>query len=100
MKSVWVQRFSVLPKLKLLFVYFAYFAVHACAAAETNTLSTMEINRAVMVTVELDFGKNIPTIAEALKLVERRYKPDDRRGRTFAILDAYGEPTSNGKLHM
>jgi len=32
--------------------------------------------------------------------VERRSKPDDGRGRTFAILDAYGEPTPAGKLHI
>src|ERR1051326_3653236 len=63
-------------------------------------LPTMPINQAVMVTVELDFGPAIPSIAEALRQVDRRYKPDDGRGRTFAILDAYGEPTSTGKLHM
>src|SRR5262249_21157715 len=40
------------------------------------------------------------TIAEALTQVERKYQPDDRRGRTFAILDAYGEPTPQAKLHM
>jgi hypothetical protein len=60
----------------------------------------MPINQAVMVTVELDFGPKVPSIAEALKEVERRYRPDDGRGRTFAILDAYGEPTPTGKLHM
>ena len=60
----------------------------------------MEIAQAVMVTVELDFGPTIPSIAEALKQIERKYEPADRVGRTFAILDAYGEPTSNHKLHM
>jgi hypothetical protein len=53
-----------------------------------------------MVTVELDFGSTIPTIRDALRQVERRYQPDDGRGRTFAVLDAYGEPTPSGKLHM
>jgi hypothetical protein len=53
-----------------------------------------------MVTVELDFGPKTPSIAEALQQVERRSKPDDGTGRTFAILDAYGEPTTDGKLHM
>jgi hypothetical protein len=62
---------------------------------------TMEVAKAVMVTVELDFGKGkVPSIADALKLVERQYKPDDGQGRTFSILDAYGEPTPDGKLHM
>jgi hypothetical protein len=60
----------------------------------------MEVAKAVMVTVELDFGPRIPTIAEALAQIERRHQPDDGRGRTFAILDAYGEPTADGKLHM
>jgi hypothetical protein len=63
-------------------------------------IPTMDINQAVMVTVELDFGPSVPTIAEALHEVERRHQPDDGAGRTFAILDAYGEPTPAGKLHM
>ena len=53
-----------------------------------------------MVTVELGFGPKVPTIAEALRDVERRYQPDDGKGRTFAILDAYGEATADGKLHL
>jgi hypothetical protein len=63
-------------------------------------LTTMEVATAVMVTVELDFGPKVPSIAEALKEIERLYQPDDGIGRTFAILDAYGEPTADGKLHM
>lgn len=75
------------------------------AAAPTNGVAhepgVMEINKAVMVTVELDFGPSVPTIAEALQQIERRHKPDDGVGRTFAILDAYGGPTADGKkLHM
>ena len=62
---------------------------------------TMDVAKAVMVTVELDFDKGkVPTIAEALKMVDRQSKPDDGQGRTFSILDAYGEPTPDGKLHM
>ena len=79
----------------------------ASGEAPTNTTSsaspellTMETAQAVMVTVELDFGSRIPTIAEALKEIDRRYQPADGTGRTFAILDAYGEPTADGKLHM
>ena len=64
-------------------------------------LPTTEINQALMVTVELDFGGPPPTIAEALKSIERRHQPDAGNGRVFAILDAYGEPTPDGKkLHM
>jgi hypothetical protein len=66
----------------------------------SDSLPLMEVNRAVMVTVELDFGSPVPTIAEALKQVERRYRPEDGNGRTFAILDAYGEPAPEGKLHL
>lgn len=60
----------------------------------------MNIAQAVMVTDELDFGQPVPTIAQALLEIERGYVPDDGVGRTFAILDAYGEPTPNGKLHI
>src|SRR5262245_6005006 len=57
-----------------------------------NQQVTMEVAKAVMVTVELDFDKGkVPSIADALKLVERQSKPDDGQGRTFSILDAYGE---------
>jgi hypothetical protein len=66
----------------------------------SSELLTMETAQAVMVTVELDFGPKIPTIADALKDIERKYGPDDGIGRTFAILDAYGEPTQDGKLHI
>ena len=76
----------------------------AAATMTTNApaaeLPVMEINQAVMVTQDLDFGTPIPTIAEALQSIERRYQPDDGAGRTFAILDAYGEPTPEGKLHI
>jgi hypothetical protein len=60
----------------------------------------MNVAQAVMVTVELDFGGPPPAIAEAIQQIERGYQPDDGVGRTFAILDAYGEPTPDGKLHM
>ena len=64
-------------------------------------LPTIEVNQAIMVTVELDFGGPPPSIADALNSIERRHKPDAGSGRVFAILDAYGEPTPDGKkLHM
>ena len=68
--------------------------------APPSELVAMDVAKAVMVTVELDFGPKVPSIAEALTQVERRYQPDDGQGRTFAVLDAYGEPTPDGKLHM
>ncbi len=69
------------------------------STVQTN-LPSMEVAQAVMVTVELDFGKIVTSIKEALNQVERRYMPEDGHGRTFAILDAYGEPTPDGKLHI
>jgi hypothetical protein len=60
--------------------------------------TTMEVNKAVMVTEELDLGKPVPSIPQGLAQIERRYRPDDGVGRTFAVLDAYGEPTPDGKL--
>jgi hypothetical protein len=75
---------------------------YGAQASATNTEpSTIDINQAVMVTVELDFANQMPSIAQALQFIERRYEPADGQGRTFAVLDAYGEPTSDGKkLHM
>lgn len=60
----------------------------------------MRVAQAVMVTVDLDFGGIMPSIADAITQIERGYAPDDAVGRTFAILDAYGEPTPEGKLRM
>ncbi len=72
----------------------------APTTTSSKDLVTMEVAKAVMVTVELDFGSKIPSIAEAITQIERRYQPDDGQGRTFAVLDAYGESTPDGKLHM
>jgi hypothetical protein len=75
-------------------------ALPAPSVAPPGTPLTMEVNKAVMVTAELDFGSQIPTIASAITEIERRYAPADGNGRTFAILDAYGEAAPNGKLHI
>jgi hypothetical protein len=63
-------------------------------------MQTMQVNTAVMVTEDLEVGKPVPTIAQGLQQIERRYRPDDGVGRTFAVLDAYGEATADGKLHI
>src|SRR5438105_900492 len=48
------------------------------ASVATNAVPpTIEINQAVMVTVELDFGTKVPSIAEGLQQVDRRYEPAD-----------------------
>jgi hypothetical protein len=66
----------------------------------STALPTNEVAQAIMVTVELDFSGKPPSIKDALKEIERRYEPSDGTDRTFAMLDAYGEPTPDGKLHI
>jgi hypothetical protein len=73
-------------------------ATPAPATTPLSELVTMDVAKAVMVTDELDFGGRVPSVADALLQIERRYQPEDGQGRTFAILDAYGEPTADGKL--
>jgi hypothetical protein len=70
------------------------------SSAGEPELTTMDVAKAVMVTAELDFGPKVPPVAEALTQIERRYQPDDQNGRTFAILDADGWPTPEGRLHL
>jgi hypothetical protein len=77
---------------------------NSALAVSSNTpvatpLPTNEVAQSLMVTVELDFGKTL-SFKDALKEIERRYQPDDGVGRTFAILDAYGQTNSDGKLHI
>jgi hypothetical protein len=84
-------------------LFAGWFVTSACGQSgqhPVESLPTMEVAQAVMVTVDLDFGAKRPSIAQALREIERRYDPDDGQGRTFAILDAYGEPTADGKLHI
>ena len=63
--------------------------------ATNADLPTNEVAQAIMVTVDLDFGGKPPSIKDALKEIERSYEPKGER--TFAILDAYGEPTPHGQ---
>lgn len=60
----------------------------------------MTVAQAVMVTVDLDFGGAPMTIDQAIQQIERGSAPDDGLGRTFAILDASGEPQPDGKLRV
>ena len=97
-----------LPVTGLLIV--AWLALSACDRQKppptplpqrpVESLPTLEVAQAIMVTVELDFGAKPPSVAQALREIERRYEPDDGQGRTFAIIEAYGEPTADGKLHI
>src|SRR5215204_4641273 len=75
--------------------------VAATPPPKASMTSTTEINQAIMVTVDLDFGGGtLPTIAEAMPQIERRYERADGAERTFAILDAYGEATPENKLRV
>lgn len=69
-------------------------------SGEDTNLPAIEVAQAVMVTVELDFGGKPPSIKDALREIERHCQPDDGVGRTFSILEAYGESTADQKLHM
>lgn len=73
---------------------------HQSLSSVESNLPTMEAAQAVMVTVELDFGGKLPSVTDALHEIERQYHPDDGQGRTFAILEAYGQPAPGNKLHL
>jgi len=75
-------------------------AVRNPATVPPGETGAMQVAQAVMVTANLSFPERLPSIAEALSQIERRYEPQDGHGRTFAVLDAYGEPTPDGKLHI
>ena len=69
----------------------------APATPPAPEVTSMPVNTAAMVTVEIDIGSPPLTVATAVAALERRHEPDDHTGRTFAILDAHGEPTTDGK---
>lgn len=71
------------------------------APADTNALPTIEAAQSVVVTQDLDFGPQPPSLAEALRELDRRSQPADGRGRTFAILEAFnGEIQPDGKMRV
>jgi len=87
----------------VLFIGAGLFYLHDSGVAQSNKsakLDTMQVATAVMVTVELDFGSKVKTIADALTWIDRHSVPDDGKGRTFAILDAYGQRMGDGKFHI
>ncbi|MFM1770505.1 MAG: hypothetical protein RJA22_3034 [Verrucomicrobiota bacterium] len=61
----------------------------------------MDTAQSVVITQDLDFGTARPTLAEALAQIDRLSTPDDGRGRTFAILEAFnGEWQPDGKMRV
>lgn len=73
-------------------------------AAEARYLDakadSMMLQESVMVTIEENFGPSVRTIADALAMIERKYTPFDNQGRTFAILDAFGNKLPDGRMHI
>lgn len=63
-----------------------------------TSTATMETGRPIAVRLELDYGPKVPAVEQALADVDRRYTPDDGKGRTFAILGADGWTAPDGKL--
>ena len=61
---------------------------------------SMILQESVMVTIEENFGSDVKKIADALQKIERKYEPFDKQGRTFAILDAYGNKMPDGRMHI
>jgi hypothetical protein len=99
---------NAVAKLRLLSALFATMIFSAnllaeptpkISAIETN-LPTIEVAQGVTVTADLDFGLHVPRLAEALNQVDRLYQPDDKTGRTFAVLDAHSITTTNGKMRI
>ena len=70
------------------------------STSASNSLPVAEIAQSLMVTAELDFGTNPPSMRQALKEIERHSQADAGAERTFAVLDADGGPTPDGKLHI
>jgi len=68
--------------------------------AQSVKQDSMMLQESVMVTIEENFGPEVKTIAEALSKIERKYQPFDKQGRTFAILDAFGNKMSDGRMHI
>ena len=75
-------------------------AAASIESVPTTNAPSIEVAQAVVVTVDLDLGGQNRSIKEALKEIERRHEPEDGQGRTFAILDAWGETNATGKLRV
>src|SRR5688572_12197205 len=57
--------------------------------AATNAIPAMEAAQSVVVTHDLDYGSQRPSLAGIMHDIERRHQADDGLGRTFAILEAF-----------
>lgn len=76
-------------------------ATNAAAPAAAVQEVAMDTSQSVVVTQDLDFGTARPSLAEALAQIDRFSTPDDGRGRTFAILEAFnGEWQPDGKMRV
>ena len=86
---------------RVLFIALLFLAANPLLIYAQNVKrDSMMIQESVMVTIEENFGPSVKTIADALQLIERKYQPFDNQGRTFAILDAYGNKMPDGRMHI
>jgi hypothetical protein len=66
----------------------------------TLKADSMMVQESLMVTIEEHFGPGVESIADALARIERKYMAYDKQGRTFAILDAFGNKMPDGRMHI
>jgi hypothetical protein len=73
----------------------------ATPGAATNAIPSMEAAQSVVVTHDLDYGSQRPSLLEIMGDIDRRHQADDGLGRTFAILEAFnGEVQPDGKIRV
>ncbi len=85
----------------LLLAFFVSFSFSAMKAQQPGAKpDSMMLQESVMVTIEENFGPAVKSIADALTHIERKYQPFDGQGRTFAILDAFGNKMPDGRMHI
>ncbi len=95
------NRYMILKVLSIATIsVFLLFSQKSFSQSGNAPKETMLVNESVMVTVDLDLGQPVPTVEQALKLIERKYAPKDGKDRTFAILDAVAETSPFGKMHL
>lgn len=76
------------------------FFIMIIAQAQNTETESLPIEEQTEVIVEENFGSQVKTVEQALALIERKYAPYDKTGRTFAILEATGNKIAGGKMHL
>ena len=94
--SVYVCRMRILTMLIPVLLAFPLLT----SAQSLLKIDSMMLQESVVVTIEENFGPGVNTIADALQHIERKYQAFDNQGRTFAILDAFGNNMPDGRMHI